>query len=236
MLSFWDGAGVDRRDSGEAHWITANVGAAAEALLLNVPMGDGPAPIAIRFPRVFTESALFYAYHRRSRDVSDATTAFALLEPEAVALALDCAAAEPGPAIVVPLEGRSFSSAEAAVILSSGEGGDLGARATAARLGGGAGPMFPAESIGDTTASGRGVRLDSPIYPADGALARVFTDGFQGALSPARAEWLTMVTEPLYRLADTGNRAEGSAGKLDGPREAGFVGESGGASETRGAD
>ena len=45
-----------------------------------------------------------------------------------------------------------------------------------------------------------------------------------------------MITESLYRLADTGDRAEGTAGILDGPSEAGFVGESGGASETRGAD
>ena len=236
MLSFWEGPGVGKRDAGEAGWITANVGAAAEALLLNVPMEDGPAPIAIRFPRVFTESALFSAYHRRSRDASDATTAFALLEPEAVALALDCAAAEPGPAIVVPWEGRLFSPAEAAVILSGGEGGDLGTRDVGARFGRAAGPMFPAESIGDTTASGRGVRLDSPVCPAVGALARVLTNDFQGALSPARAEWLTMITESLYRLADTGDRAEGTAGIFEGTREAGFVGESGGASETRGAD
>jgi UDP-GlcNAc:undecaprenyl-phosphate GlcNAc-1-phosphate transferase len=207
MISFWDG--------NETGYAAAKAGAAAETLLLNSAMATGLIPKAIRFPRVFTEETLTDVYHGLSGDAADASTGYSVLEPDAVTLVLDCAAAEPGRAVVVPVWRRSFSALEALPILKGTVAtGDPLSAATAGGEEGRegdqeGGPTFPAEAPSEPTPNGRGVRLESPVYPAcaGSALARVVTREFEDAPESAREEWLMVATAPLYKIATTGERA-----------------------------
>jgi UDP-GlcNAc:undecaprenyl-phosphate GlcNAc-1-phosphate transferase len=205
MLTFWDGS--EAGGAGEAGFHAAGAGAAAEVVVLNRPVGETALPKAIRFPKVFTEETLQSVYHASSPDASDAAVRYVVLEPEAVTLALDCAAAEPGRAIVVPRGEIPFSAAEAAAILSEKRSAPLiSAPPTGPR------PVFPAESIAGTTSSGNGLRLNSPVYPARNSLARVLTPEFQSASPPTYAEWLATAAGALYSITAIGSQAGSRAG------------------------
>jgi UDP-GlcNAc:undecaprenyl-phosphate GlcNAc-1-phosphate transferase len=202
MVSFWNG--------NETSYSAAKAGAVAETILLNGSTPAGLVPKAIRLPKVFTEDALTHVHHGLSGDVVDSTTAYSVLEPEAVALVLDCAAAEPGRAVVVPVCGRTFSVVEASSILTGAAAAGDPLAPTAPReneVGPNASPKFPAEVPSCPTPNGRGVRLDSPVCPAVDSLSRVFSDEFENAPPAAREEWLTVATAPLYRIASTGEHA-----------------------------
>jgi hypothetical protein len=95
------------------------MGAAAEALLLNDASLGAMAPKALRFPAILTSSLLVGLRRGGAPDVSRDSRRYRLLEPDAVGLALGCAAAEPGREIVVPRWERSFSALDAARFLSS---------------------------------------------------------------------------------------------------------------------
>jgi UDP-GlcNAc:undecaprenyl-phosphate GlcNAc-1-phosphate transferase len=200
QLCFWNGEAADNP--------AARIGAVSEALLLNGSAGlqPGSAPKAIRFPRIFTSVDLENALQEEPRTSPADTRDFALLEPEAVALALDCAAAEPGSAVLVVPYGRGFSTMEAAAILSNRDYADRSDPLDGPPSRRETGLMFPAESVQvyESDSTWRATKINSPVYPADSEMARALSDEFLHADPQRRAEWLSLVTRSLYQIAASG--------------------------------
>jgi hypothetical protein len=200
MLSFWE--------SNEPGSFAANAGAVAETILLNETLPVDVNPKSIRYPTVFTEEDLVAAYHGPASDCFDASMEYTILEPEAVTIALDCAASEPGRAIMATTCGKTFSTADAASILSS-EAGRTDLWQAPEPVDRSIGPAFPAESGAESESAlassvvTRGVRVDSPICPANDPLTKVFSGEFRAAPPAARPEWLNAVTAKLYSIADS---------------------------------
>jgi len=190
---------------------TAATGAVAEAILLNSQMPERAALQAVRFPRVFDETDAMAVRNGLSRTAPGQESEFSILEPEAIAVALDCAASGPKGAIVVPRWGLPFTASDAeAIVAGRGVGGERVEQSAHD-----AGPLFPAESIEARETPGplrvvEAVRVTSPICPADEKFRVVLTPAFREAASDSRREWIATVTEPLYRIPgdDDLSRAE----------------------------
>lgn len=196
LVSFWGDLAADSD--------TVAVGAAAEAFLLNDASLGRMGPKALRFPTILTSSALL-DLHRGGCEASDATREsrrYRLLEPDAVRLVVGCAAAEPGREIVVPKWDRSLSGSEAVRVLSSSAASAIDGPGDPD----GMGPVFPNESAGRATVVPGGVRVTSPIYPADVAFSRVTGREFLDCPREGRAEALRVLTAGLHRAATAARR------------------------------
>jgi hypothetical protein len=191
----------------------ADAGAVAETILLNGQLSMQVVPQAVRFPRVFTEIEAVEVRNGLSRTTPGQETEYAILESEAVAVALDCAASAPRGAIIVPQWGAPFTAADAEAIVSGKPGG----ADRWEEMERNAGPLFPAESIEGKEQTGPlravvGARVNSPISRADEDARAVFSARFREAAPGARREWIEMATAHLYRIdgpADAANIAPG---------------------------
>ena len=169
----------------------------------------------MRFPKIFTSVDLENALQNDPRINPANPGGFALLEPEAVTLALDCAAAEPGSSVLVCPYNRWFSTMEAASILSNrdfaGKSDPLDAPLSVRE----SGLMFPAESVTGPVTGGnkslRAIRIESPIYPVDPEMSKVLSDEFLLADLQTRAGWLGLVTRSLYQIATSSRAGSGVA-------------------------
>ncbi len=197
QLCFWNGETADNP--------VARIGAVSEALLLNGPIDRTPgfAPKAIRFPKIFTSVDLESALLDETGMSPDGTDGFSLLEPEAVTMALDCAAAEPGRAVLVCPFRRWFSTMEAAALLSNRDSADRTDPLDGPSLRRETGLMFPAESllVNESDRTWRAVKINSPVYPADSEMSRVLSAEFLLTDPRRRTEWLGLVTRNLYQIA-----------------------------------
>jgi len=131
---------------------------------------------------------------------------FAILEPEAVAVALDCAASGPPGAIVVPQWGAPFTASDAEAILA-GKPGSPERWDSKERH---AGPLFPAESIetGDSTGPLRavvGALVNSPIAVAD---ELVWFRQLREVAPDARRDWVELATASLYHISGSDAKVE----------------------------
>ena len=192
----------------------AGLGAACETLVLNHPQLKRISRKCLRLPRVLGERDLTDLYSS-SRRTAVVESEYDILEPEAAELALSTGP-EPGGSIVVPVFSRSFSGLEVSLAVTAADAGEEGYASqpgnladrdsvseTVGRTGSAAGyrngPLFPAERLDLGAAQGSG-RVTSPIFPMDGALAKVFSDGFLGSHPSDRSDWLRLLTSGLYQI------------------------------------
>jgi hypothetical protein len=158
---------------------------------------------------VFTEIEAMEARNGLSRTTPGQETEFAILESEAVAVALDCAASGPRGAIIVPQWGAPFTAADAEAIVAGKPGGaDRWERSEH-----NAGPLFPAETIEGKEPTGPfravvGARVNSPISRVDEDARVVFSRKFREAAPGTRREWIEMAAAPLYRIPGSGDAAK----------------------------
>jgi UDP-GlcNAc:undecaprenyl-phosphate GlcNAc-1-phosphate transferase len=192
LLSFWQ----DEITGAAA----ARMSAVAETMLLNDPAVRGTSPKSLRFPRVFTAADLDSSARGRPAAEPGRGAVFALLEPEAVSLALDCAASQPGSAVLVCRYDREFTTVETVSILSGD--GQEDPLSGAGRTGGAgnAGPMYPAEVVSGSSPLSRTPVIKTPVVPAENDLAKVLTDDFLRAGPETRSGWLDVTTRCLYYL------------------------------------
>ena len=184
----------------------AAVGVVAETILLNCQSAKGFVPQAVRYPRVFTERDVIEVRNGLTHTTPGHDSEFAILEPEAVAVALDCAASGPPGAIVVPQWGAPFTASDAEAILA-GKPGSPERWDSKERH---AGPLFPAESIetGDSTGPLRavvGALVNSPIAVAD---ELVWFRQLREVAPDARRDWVELATASLYHISGSDAKVE----------------------------
>jgi UDP-GlcNAc:undecaprenyl-phosphate GlcNAc-1-phosphate transferase len=194
LLSF---RGDDQsRDASEA-------GALAETVLLHDLQSKQGVAQAVRFPKIFTEIEAMEARNGLSRTTPVRQAQFAILEPEAVAVALDCAASGPRGAIVVPRWSSTFTAADAEEIVAGRSG--VGDRWDDSHRN--AGPLFPAETIDERELAGPlravvGVGVNSPIARPDEETRAALARGLYDAAPHSRRQWIETATARLYCVPD----------------------------------
>jgi hypothetical protein len=199
VLSFWGGLSLGSK--------AARLGAVCEALVLNDPSLRRVAVKTVRFPRILDEDGLMRLYDGAAG--AAAQPGYELLEPEAVALALECAAAEPARAVITPVWDGTFSPAAAASIIAgppvpardstpSNEAEERTGKTDLA-----SGRLFPGERLAGSVTEGARLVV-GPVYPVDDELTRIFSGAFHGSKLVGRDEWLRVLTSSLYQVAAPG--------------------------------
>lgn len=198
--------------------VAAGFGAACETLVLNHPSLKRISRKCVRFPRILGEQDLLDLGLAHRRPAIEGS-AYDLLETEAADMAVNTGQ-ELGGSIVVPVFDRTFSGLEVRSAIEttgghaespssqpenlSGRGSNYAAEFLGqANAGYRTGPLFPAERLELCVARGSG-RVASPIFPMDGALAKVFSDGFLDSDPSDRADWLRLLTSGLYQITIPG--------------------------------
>ncbi len=181
FLFFWEGSPV------ESFWTSA--AALGETMVLNNPGILHTSPKSIRLPLVLTGDLL-----RDARRIRSAAPRYGILEPEAVALALNACAGLKGRAIAVPRFESDIDFRSVLKMLNIPVSAESDAEPELAP------PIYPGESARPSVVQGAG-EVISPVYPADEILREAVSKCLYASGNEDLQKCLEMLNSKLFEHA-----------------------------------
>jgi hypothetical protein len=192
FMFFWEEA------PSKGFWTSA--AAIGEAMVLNNPNVLHASPKSIRLPTVLTNSFLRRAIRSDEKAIGGADHRFGILEPEAVALALNACAGYTGRAIAVP---KTDASIDLVTVLKMF---NVPVSPDEEPAGGSTAPLFPGETARPSVVRGAN-EVISPIYPLGDALREaVARCGSSSGIRDAQ-ECIELLTGELFEKAGVSKEA-----------------------------